>query len=155
MTTLYEQDFYSWTQEQAAALRRAAALRPNNVPGVDWENVAEEIATLGATQLRELVSRYKVLLLHLLKWRYQPSRRTPGWRRTIRDQRDELEELFRLNPSLAASRADELDRAYKKARRGAAEETGLSVKTFPLVCPFTLEEIEDPDYLPEPEEPAA
>lgn len=89
----YEDDFYSWSREQAAALRRVAASRANLTEPVDLLNVAEEIESLGQSQFRELYSRYRVLLLHLLKWQHQPEQRSPIWRITIRNQRDELAEL--------------------------------------------------------------
>ena len=155
MSTLYEQDFYSWTQEQAAALRRAAASRLNTPPDVDWEHLAEEIESLSASELRELFSRYRILMLHLLKWRHQPQRRGKSWVRTISEQRDQIERLLLDSPSLAAKRLEEADRAYMKARKAAARETKLPLATFPPSCPFTLEQVEDEDFWPEPEETQA
>lgn len=148
---LYEADLLAWTESQAALLRRAGALRLNSLPGLDWENLAEEIEALGKSRVRELSSRYKLILLHLLKWRYQAPLRTPSWRFTIRDQREEVAEVLAESPSLRGRRRAELDRVYPRARKGAAEETGLPLQTFPASCPFTLEQVEDGDFLPEPD----
>jgi transposase len=142
----YEEDFYTWSQEQAAALRRAAAVRVNLPDAIDFVNVAEEIESLGASQLRELYSRYRVLLLHLLKWQYQPERRSRSWQSTIATQRDELARLLEMSPGLKPKRKAELARAYKGARTAAAIETGLPVERFPELCPYTLEEVENPAW---------
>jgi hypothetical protein len=146
---LYEADLLAWTEAQAALLRRAGSLRLNAVPGLDWENLAGEIEDLGRSRLRELSSRYRAILLHLLKWRYQASLRTPSWRFTIRDQRDEVAEVLAESPSLRGRRQAELDRAYARARKAAADETGLPLATFPERCPFTVEQVEDEGFWPE------
>src|SRR5262249_11743308 len=100
----YEDDVYTWSRQQAAALRRAAASRANLPSPIDFANVAEEIESLGISQLREFYSRYRVLLVHLLKWQYQPETRTPRWRVTIRNQRDELARLLRISPGMKPKR---------------------------------------------------
>ncbi|MEI4926986.1 DUF29 domain-containing protein, partial [Klebsiella pneumoniae] len=89
---------YTWSLQQAEALRRAAASRVNLPDPIDFANVAEEIESLAASQLRELYSRYRVLAAHLLKWQHQPDRRTPSWRTTIRTQRDEIADLLQTSP---------------------------------------------------------
>lgn len=85
MATLYEQDLVLWSEQQAEALREAAG-SGIDLP-IDWENVAEEIASLGRAEKRELVNRLTVLLTHLLKWQAQPGRRSTSWRLTIIEQR--------------------------------------------------------------------
>lgn len=146
---LYERDFYDWTRRQAELLRHAGGMRLNAVPGLDWEHIAEEIETLGKSQLRELYSRYKVLLLHLLKWRHQPPLRGASWRGTIRHQRDEISRLLADSPSLRSKRQPELRRAYVKAREDAEDETGLPLSAFPETCPFTLDQVEDDSFWPD------
>jgi hypothetical protein len=123
-------------------------MRVNLAVPLDLENLAEEIESLGKSQRRELVSRYQVLLLHLLKWRHEPRRRSRSWRSTIATQRLEIARSLRQNPSLRARRAEELEDAYVGARTLAAIETGLPLSTFPETCPFTLDQIEDPEFLP-------
>jgi hypothetical protein len=146
--TRYEDDVYTWTVEQAAALRRAAASGVNLPEPIDLLNVAEEIESLGASQFRELYSRYRVLLMHLLKWQYEHERRSPSWRITIRNQRDEIKELLAQSPGLKPKRRGQLRKAYRGARADAADETGLPEATFPDSCPYTLDEVESGAFWP-------
>ena len=83
----YEGDFYAWTQQQAEMLRARAPR------GLDWENLAEEIESMGRRDRREVERRLRVILHHLLKWRVQPELRGPSWRRTLREQRRQIEKL--------------------------------------------------------------
>jgi hypothetical protein len=151
----YDIDFYAWTREQAETLRRAAGYRLNDIPGLDWLNLAEEIESLGISLERELFSRYRILILHLLKWRFQPERRGPSWERTIDNQRDEIARLLQKNPSLRGKRQAELAAAYPRGRKDAAYETQMPIVTFPTVCPFTIEQVEDEAFWPEAPNPAA
>jgi hypothetical protein len=139
---LYERDFYAWTQEQASKLRA----RAHNT--VDWENVAEEIEGVGASEKREIRNRLKVLILHLLKWRYQPERRKEGWRLTIDEQRDSIAAVIEDSPSLQSFPADVAARSYRDAVRKAHDETGLPVDAFPAENPFTIAEVLDAGFLP-------
>ena len=75
--SLYETDFNAWLQDQAAKLRD----RSHN--DLDWENLAEEIESVGRSQKNEIRRRLQVLVLHLLKWQFQPGRRSESWRITI------------------------------------------------------------------------
>ena len=77
----YERDFYAWANEQAALLRAG------RLGEADFKHIAEEIESMGKTEKRELVSRLTVLLLHLLKWRFQPELRSANWRLTVEEQR--------------------------------------------------------------------
>jgi uncharacterized Zn finger protein len=83
-TTLYDRDFFAWSLEQVKLLRAG------KLAEADIEHIAEEIETMGRTEKRELISRLSVLLLNLLKWRYQPERRSPSWEASIRVQRNRL-----------------------------------------------------------------
>jgi hypothetical protein len=151
MSSLHEQDFYSWTQEQAAGLRRLAQLRRNDLPVLDWEQLAEEVEDLGKSLERELGSRFVVLLLHLLKWRYQPGFRSVSWQLSLTGQRRRLARLLRKNPGLKSKSAEEFAEAYESARLRAASETGLDVDNFPPSCPFTLEQAMDDGFWPDEE----
>src|SRR5437868_15139225 len=85
---LYDRDFFLWTQEQAAALR---ALKDSNLP-LDWENLAEEIESLGKSDRRQLSSQIRRILRHLLKLEVSPALDPrPGWRSTICNSRSEVE----------------------------------------------------------------
>jgi hypothetical protein len=105
MSRLYDEDFYSWTIEQAETLRAAGKARLNTPRVVDWEAVAEEIESLGRSQASELGSRYYSLLTHLLKWQYQPKKRRRSWCATIVEQRSPLERLLQENPGSRPQRA--------------------------------------------------
>jgi hypothetical protein len=138
----YDKDFALWCAEQGAALRegRWAAL--------DRENLAEEIESLGRRDRREIESRLKTLLVHLLKYRYQPRKVKPGWSSTIREQRRQLQKIINESPSLRAYPAEVLNEEYVYARADAADETGLEIGTFPERCPFAISDVLDLDYLP-------
>jgi Domain of unknown function DUF29 len=139
----YDADFFAWTMEQARLLREGA------LSEIDTLNLAEEIESMGKNNRRELGSRLVVLLMHLLKWSYQPNRRSPSWATTVRDQRDEIEELLADSPSLRSAVEDTLSTVYARALRKAVSETGLPEATFPANCPFTAEQILSEDFLPE------
>src|SRR5215510_1676844 len=105
---LYDHDFYAWTQEQAALLRAKKSRE------LDYPNLAEELEALGKRDRRELEHRLEVLVMHLLKWRYQSERRerSRGWRSTIREQRRRLARLLQDSPSLRAEVPAFLDDGY-------------------------------------------
>ena len=141
--SLYDADFYAWANQQAALLRAG------RLSEADIANIAEEIESMGRSEKRELVSRLAVLLMHLLKWRFQPKHRGKSWRLTIEIQRIELERHLADNPSLKSKVADALADAYRTARLQAARETKLDAKAFPSSCPWSDEEISDDGFWPE------
>ena len=143
--SLYDQDFYAWANEQAALLRAG------KLNAADIEHIAEEIESMGKTEKRELVSRLAVLLLHLLKWRYQPLLQGPSWRTTIINQRFEIADHLADNPSLKSQLAEAMTRAYRRAIGEAALESGLPGKTFPPTCPWSFEQTVDEGFWPEAE----
>jgi len=136
----YEEDFYAWTQEQARLMRAGL------VSELDLENIAEEFESMGGQIRHELHSRLLQLAMHLLKWQYQPTHRGMSWRVSIRNQRNEIDDLIHASPSLKAVIPDIFARAYVKARGTAADETGLPLKIFPVAPPFSLEQALDPLY---------
>jgi len=136
----YDTDLYEWTKEQADALRRRAANE------LDWDNLAEEIESLGRSERREIRSRLKNLLVHLLKWKYQPEGQCGSWRGSIREAREQIEEVLVDNPSLRPLPAESLPRAYAYARGNALEVTGLY--RLPEACPWTIEQILADDFVP-------
>src|SRR3954453_23043415 len=145
---LYESDFYTW------CMREARLLREGRLADLDLPNLAEEIASLGGEQEHALESSLRVLLVHLLKWRYQAKRRTRSWAGTIVRARGNYELRLRKNPGLKARQPELLADAYRRARREAAAETGLPLAALPESCPFTLARALDDDFWPEPADPA-
>lgn len=143
----YDEDFYAWTRDQAAKLRARAAF--DNCGDIDWEHAAEEIEGLGSSEESEIESRLAVLLLHLLKWRFQPGFRSSSWRGSIREQRSRLLRRIRKSPSLRNYPLEVVAEEYQAARLKATGETGLADDAFPAACPFTIEQILDPDFYPE------
>ena len=142
-SSLYDRDFSAWSESQARSLRK------RNVSDLDWDNLAEEIETLGRSERSEIRSRLVVLLLHLLKWQYQPAKRKPGWKASIVEARDQLGRQLKENPSLKSYPASVLDKSYEIARLRAADETELAVESFPEQCPYLVERILDEGFYPE------
>ncbi|GBO54370.1 hypothetical protein APA_2318 [Pseudanabaena sp. lw0831] len=138
----YEQDFYAWTQNQAELLRRG------KLQGLDLENLAEEIASLGKQQKQELRNRFGVLIGHLLKWEYQPHLRGKSWRITIDLQRDEILELVQENPSLKPYLEEAIAKSYKQAIALVVKETPFDKNDLPSACLYTFDQIFDQDFYP-------
>ena len=141
----YEEDFFAWTQEQARLLRARDAR------GLDWDNLAEEIDSMGRRDRRELESRLRLILLHLLKWQAQPGLRGRSWQSTLREQRRQAEKLLKESPSLHPQLPALIEEAYADALADALDQTGLRPQAFPVDCLFTVEQILDPHYLPDDE----
>ncbi len=139
---LYDRDFYAWSREQAELLRAG------KLAEADIDHIAEEIDSMGRTEKRELVSRLSVLLLHLLKWRYQPEKRGPSWEASVRVQRNRLVDHLDDNPSLKPLLPKALASAYRDASLEAVAETGLPAATFPEACPWTVEQVLDGGFWP-------
>ena len=131
----YEADFYQWSLDQAGLLRSG------EWKAVDVEHLAEEIEDMGKSLRREWESRLKVLIVHLLKWVFQPELRGMSWQLTIQEQRYQLHELLADNPSLKNQMTASLDRTYPCAFKRTALETSLIEEAFPKECPFRLEDI--------------
>lgn len=142
-SNLYETDYYQWT------LSNAALLKAKRFNELDIDNLIEEIENMGRSERRELYSRLTVLLMHLLKWRYQPERRGNSWKNTIKVQRLNLHKLLAQNPSLKPQQAEMLMEAYEEARLQTAAETDKEESVFPESCPFVLEDVLGPDYFPD------
>ena len=142
---LYDQDFFAWANEQAALLRAG------RLAEADIDHIAEEIESMGKTEKRVLVSRLTVLLLHLLKWQFQPDHRGANWEATIAVQRDDLADHLIDNPSLQAKLPEAVASAYRKAVIMTYGETALPPQTRPTICPWSFAQIMDPAFWPDPE----
>lgn len=140
--TLYERDFHAWLNDQAAKLRA----RSHN--DIDWDNLAEEVEDVGRNQKHQIAKRLGVLLMHLLKWEYQASRRGHSWQSTISEQRTHIAGLIKLSPSLARYPAETMEWSYEWARRHASYETKLAVSLFPEVSPYSVEQALDYRFMP-------
>lgn len=138
----YEQDFYSWTQEQASLLKAG------RLQDLDIANLIEEIETMGRSEKRELQSRLMILLIHLLKWKHQPIRRGKSWMLTIKAQRMNYDDVLSDNPGLKPQLPDLLRNAYRLAKINAAKEAKLDPQVFTEDCPWSLEQITDDNFYP-------
>ena len=139
----YEDDVSSWAFEQAQLLR-LGRLRE-----VDLPNVIEEIESLGNEQLHALESFYSLLIMHLLKWQFQPERRSRSWQLTILNSRNQIKRRERRNAKLRAGAGSIVADIYFEAVEEAATETGIPVSRFPNPCPYTIEDLRRQDFLPE------
>jgi hypothetical protein len=139
---LHDRDFHAWTQQQAALLRAG------NLAELDLEHLLEEIESMGASERNQLQNRLKVLIGHLLKWEYQPSHQSRSWAATIEEQRLSVTGLIDDNPSLKSHLVERLTKAYPQGVLLAVKETNLDKKTFPPTCPYTLDQILDPEFYP-------
>jgi hypothetical protein len=129
-------------------------LRAGRLSEADIAHIAEEIESLGKTEKRELVSRLRVLLLHLLKWQFQPSYRSASWRTSILNTRDELAVHLQDNPSLKSQIGDAMDVAYRRAVLDAVAETSLPKAGFPAAAPWSFEQVMDEDFWPGDADPS-
>lgn len=142
-SSLYESDFYAWTQRQSSLI----ALK-------EWEyldaaNVIEELESLGRKERQELRNRLGILLGHLLKWQFQPEQRSNSWRGTIRKQRKQINLLLKDSPSLKPYLQEALQDAYELGTALAIKETQLSEDTFPQSSPYVFSDILEAKYFPE------
>jgi hypothetical protein len=140
---LYEQDFFEWT------VLNAGLLRAGRLQEADLEHISEEIEDMGKSERHELRGRMRVLLSHLLKWKYQPDRRSRSWKATIRIQREETVHLLQQMPSLRGYLQNQLRQVYAVAVEGAIAETDLTDEVFPPACPFSIDQILDTEFFPE------
>ena len=143
---LYEKDFYLWTQETANLLKK------NRFEEVDLKNLIEEIEAMGRSEKRELESRLTTIIEHLLKliyWTVEKERNMRGWRGTVIEQRRQIQRLLKDSPSLKSFLGEIFLDCYQVARKDTLQKYQLSPEMFPIQSPFTIEEILDPNYLPD------
>ncbi|NBC32422.1 MAG: DUF29 family protein [Alphaproteobacteria bacterium] len=146
----YEMDYSDW------ALEQAALARDEKVNRLDLWNIAGELEALSKKDRRSRDSHLRNLLMHLLKYAYQPEKRSGSWKTSIRNARTEIWKISNDSPSLSLlkQRSEDalgvLSWEYDRARQNCLDETRLSADQVPVVCPFTLEQILDEDFWPEP-----
>jgi hypothetical protein len=143
MSEQYLTDFSSWIDQTAQLLRE------RRWHEIDVEKLIEEVEDLGKSERRGIASQLTRLLLHLLKWQYQPQRRSDSWLDSITDARTQIELAIADSPSLKSYPAEQLEERYQRARRQAAKQTNLEISVFPEVCPYSLELVLSEDWLPE------
>ncbi|MDD2748384.1 MAG: DUF29 domain-containing protein [Acidithiobacillus sp.] len=133
VTNLYDVDFLAWIEAQAQALRTRKA------SSLDWDNILEELESMGRSEKNALRSHLRILLMHLMKWQWQPQKQSKSWATTIRNQRLDLKYLIKDSPSLKRLIPEILPDAWGDAADDAAFETGLPISTFPELCPWDID----------------
>lgn len=139
-SNLYETDFYAWTLEQSKLLKEG------DFKHLDIPNLVEEIESLGKQQRQELRHRLGILIGHLLKWDYQPDKRSKSWRVTIQIQRREIHDLLEENPSLKPYLLEAIAKAYRAGVDLVRLETPLDDEDLPQNCPYSAKQLLDPDF---------
>jgi len=139
-SNLYETDFYAWTLEQSKLLQ------VGDFKGLDVVNLVEEIESLGKQQRQELRNRLGVLIGHLLKWDYQPDKRSKSWRVTIQIQRREIQDILEDNPSLKPYLPEAIAKGHRAGLDLVALETTLDYQDLPEDPIYTIEQLLSPDF---------
>jgi len=143
MSEKYLEDFSSWIDQTAQLLRE------RRWHEIDMPSLIEEVEDLGKSERRGIASQLTRLLLHLLKWQYQPQRRSDSWLDSITDARTQIELAIEDSPSLRNYPAEQLEESYQRARRQAVKQTGMEISMFPEACPYLLEVVLAEGWLPE------
>ncbi|MBH8555402.1 DUF29 domain-containing protein [Nostocaceae cyanobacterium CENA357] len=146
MSATYKADFNLWIKQTAQLLRQ------HHWQEIDVVHLIEEIEDLGKSERRGIASQLTRLLLHLLKWQYQPQRRLDSWLDSITDTRTQIELTIEDSSSLNKYPTEQLEESYQRARRQVAKQTGIQISVFPEDCPYPLELILDENWLPEANE---
>lgn len=141
--TLYETDFLQWIETTVAQLKA------QDYAHIDWENLIDEIEAMGKRECKSLKSNLTIVLLHLLKWHYQPERRSGSWKGSIVEHRRRIRDDLRDSPSLNPYLEEIFDECYEDAVEQAIAETDLPRETFPRSCPYTSAEALDSNCLPD------
>jgi hypothetical protein len=145
MNTRYEADVVAWANEQAALLRAG------RFDQLDVQQIAQEIEDVGKSEQRELASRMSVLLMHLIKWQFQPQKRSVSWMLTIKEQRRLSKRRIERTPSLAPMLQDSdwIDDIWVDAKSLTEKKTGIDQGTLPEVCPWAMVDVLTQEWLPE------
>jgi hypothetical protein len=135
--TLYERDYGLWAEQMADLI---AAGRFGEL---DIENLVEEVRDLSKRERDHLLSSLRLIVQHLLKWDYQPQKRSRSWQVTIQRERLNIKKYLRDSPSLKRYLTDEyLGQVYETGRLDAIGETGLEM---PVVCPYAIADVLERD----------
>lgn len=142
LNELYDEDYCLWLENTAELLEKG------DFHKLDIANLIEEIQDMSKREKKSLESNLEILLMHLLKYKYQPEKQTNSWRYTIIEHRNRIAKSFQYSPSLKRHCENRFFECYQVARKFAANETGLSIDIFPEYCVWKLEQVLDDNYLP-------
>jgi hypothetical protein len=142
MLATYDTDLIAWANQTAQLLRE------QRWQEVDWEHLIEEVEDLGKSERSAIGSQMERIMLHLLKWEYQPQRRSDSWLDSINDGRSQIRRKIEDSPSLKNYPDRIIDKEYERACKEAAKQTGLDIAIFPATCPYPTDRVLG-DWLPE------
>jgi len=140
---LYETDYLKWIETTVKKLR------VRDYSNIDWENLIEEIEDMGRSERRSLESNLVVVLMLLLKWQFQPDKRSGSWKGSIAEHRRRIRKSFQDSPSLQPYLERVFSECYSDAIEQASAETGLAIETFPPLCLYTSAEVLDSNFWPD------
>jgi len=140
---LYDLDYNLWLEKTIGQLRDRAFTE------IDLENLLAELEAMGRSEKRAVYGNLKIVLMYLLKYRYQPFRRSNSWQSTIIEHRQRLKRALKESPSLKRYFNEVFNESYQDARELAAYETRLPLEYFPDESPFSSEETLDSEYFPD------
>jgi Domain of unknown function DUF29 len=143
VSATYTADFNLWIKQTAQLLRQ------RRWHDIDLEHLIEEVEDLGKSERRGIASQLTRLLLHLLKWQYQPERRSDSWLDSITDARTQIELAIQDSPSLKNYLAEQLEESYQRSRRQASQQTKMPIAAFPPECPYPLDLVLQENWFPE------
>jgi hypothetical protein len=146
LAELYERDYHAWV------LKTVALLKEGRFEALDLVNLMDELESMARRDKKSLRSDLRIVLLHLLKWQYQPQRRSGGWEESIDEHRLRILDDLQDSPSLKPYLLEVFASVYAQARKLAAKQTRLPVETFPKQCPYTVEQVLEEDFMPSGQE---
>ncbi len=112
------------------------------------EGLNELYEAMGRAERHALSSQLRRLMVHILKWKYQPEKRSTSWIRTIVNARQEIKELQEYMPSLNQQYIESVWLHNSSAAiEGAKAEMNLSRKDKFEPAALTWDEVFDDEYL--------
>ncbi len=143
LATEYDSDFHAWIQHHITLLKEG------RFGEIDAEHLILELEDMGKSNLRDLESRFIILIAHLLKWQFQPDKRSNSWSSSINEQRVRIARLLRKTPSLKRELYNAIEDALPDTLEIAVDDTTLPPSIFPNKCPYTIEQLLDKTFYPE------
>jgi Domain of unknown function DUF29 len=131
----YQGDWAAWLTSQVELLKS------RRLDEIDYDNLINEVESFGRSDFRGFVSAIEVVLVHMLKWEYQPAYQSKSWARSIAVHRERVLDELKDSPSYRARVDEAVTKAYRMPRYVAERETGLLRQTFPLECPYNWDEV--------------
>lgn len=151
LAQIYDTDFTAW------ATQTVQLLKHGKFADIDLDHLIEELEGVGHSNRDELVSRFVILIAHLLKWQFQLKQLDKLFGQfekfssyeNINKNRIQIKIKIKRNPSLKSFIKEAVEEAYPDAIDLAHKDTNLPIATFPQVCPYSIEQIMGDSFFPE------